>query len=117
MSFKIAHTDDCETTGNWRLVRRTLDVRSFGINAVEIPPGGQIPEHDETGRDQEELFYVLAGSPTLLIDGEEHPLRDGTFARIDPIHRRTVSNPGREPASVLIISAPRSSGYEPMDWA
>jgi hypothetical protein len=30
---------------------------------------------------------------------------------------RTVVNHGDEPASVLIISAPRTSGYEPMDWA
>jgi mannose-6-phosphate isomerase-like protein (cupin superfamily) len=117
VSFKIAHLDDCETTGSWQLVRRTLDVRSFGINVVEIPPDGQIPEHDETGRDQEEIFYILAGMPTLRIDGEEHPVRAGTFARIDPVHRRTISNGGKEPASVLIISAPRSSGFEPMGWA
>jgi quercetin dioxygenase-like cupin family protein len=117
VSFKIAHTDDCETSGNWQLVRRSLDVRSFGINLVEIPPGEQIPEHDETGRDQEEAFYVLAGSPTLLIDGEEHPVCAGTFARIDPNHSRTVRNGGDQPASVLIISAPRSSGFQPMDWA
>jgi quercetin dioxygenase-like cupin family protein len=117
VSFKIAHTDACETAGNWRLVRRTLDVRAFGINLVEIPPGEQIPEHDEAERDQEELFYVLSGSPTLLIDGEEHPACAGTFARIDPDHLRTVSNGGEEPARVLIISAPRSSGYKPMEWA
>jgi len=117
VSFKIAHTDDCESAGNWRLVRRALGVRSFGINLVEIPPGEQIPEHDEAARDQEELFYVLAGSPTLVIDGEQHPASAGTFARLDPGHSRTVSNGGDEPASVLIVSAPRSSGYEPMEWA
>jgi uncharacterized cupin superfamily protein len=117
VSFKIAHAEDCETTGNWRLVRRTLGVRAFGVNVVDIPPGEQIPEHDETARDQEELFLVLAGSPTLLIDGEEHDVSEGTFARIDPAHRRTVSNGGEQPARVLIISAPRSSGYEPMEWA
>jgi uncharacterized cupin superfamily protein len=117
MSFKLAHRDECETVGSWQLVRRTLELRAFGINVVEIPPGGQIPEHDETGRDQEEVFYVLGGSPTLVIDGEDHPTRAGTFARLDPVHTRTVRNDGGEPASVLIISAPRSSGYEPMDWA
>jgi uncharacterized cupin superfamily protein len=117
VSFKIAHADACETAGNWRLVRRTLDVRAFGINLVEIPPGEQIPEHDEAERKQEELFYVLSGSPTLLIDGVEHPASAGTFARIDPDHLRTVRNGGAEPASVLIISAPLSSGYEPMAWA
>jgi quercetin dioxygenase-like cupin family protein len=117
MSFKIAHRDDCETSGDWRLVRRTLEVQAFGINLVEIPPSERIPEHDETGRDQEELFYVLSGSPTLVIDGESHPAPAGTFARLDPGHARTVRNDGGEPASVLIVSAPRSSGFEPMDWA
>jgi len=117
MSFTIAHIDDCERTGSWQLVRRSLGVQSFGINVVEIPPGEQIPEHDESGRDQEEVFFILSGSPGLLIDGERHRVRAGTFARIDPSHRRTVSNGGDEPARVLIISAPRSSGYEPMEWA
>ncbi len=117
MGFKLAHWDDCQTAGNWRLVRRTLDLGAFGINVVEIPPGEQIPEHDEVDRDQEEVFYVLGGSPTLVIDGEEHPAGAGVFARIDPEHRRTVRNDGDEQTSLLIVSAPRSSGYEPMDWA
>lgn len=117
MSFKLAHREDCETTGNWQLVRRTLGLGAFGINIVEIPPGERIPEHDESERDQEEVFYVLSGNPTLLIDGESHAAPAGTFARLDPEHKRTVSNDGEGPASVLIVSAPRSSGYEPMGWA
>lgn len=117
MSFKLAHRDDCEATGNWRLVRRKLDLRAFGINLVNIPPGEQIPEHDETDRDQEEVFYVVSGSATLAVDGEGHPMPAGTFARLDPDHTRTVRNDGDEPASVLIASAPRSSGYKPMEWA
>jgi uncharacterized cupin superfamily protein len=116
-SFKVAHQENCETAGNWRLVRRTLGLRSFGINVVDIPPGEQIPEHDETNRDQEEVFYVVSGSPTLVVDGEDHPTSLGTFARLDPEHRRTVRNDGNERATVLIASAPQSSGYEPMEWA
>jgi uncharacterized cupin superfamily protein len=117
MSFRLVHRGDCETTGNWQLVRRTLELRAFGINIVEIPPGEQIPEHDEVDRDQEEVFYVLDGSPTLTIDGEDHPMQAGTFARLDPAHSRTVRNDGDQPTGVLIVSAPRSSGYEPMGWA
>lgn len=117
MSFKLAHREECERTGNWQLVRRTLELGAFGINIVEIPTGERIPEHSESERDQEEVFYVLSGSPTLLIDGERHEAPAGTFARLDPEHSRTVINDGREPASVLIVSAPRASGYEPMGWA
>ena len=115
--LSIVRLDDCERSGNWALVRRSLGLAAFGMNAVEIPPGEQIPEHDETDRDQEEVFFALAGDPTLVVDGEDHPLRQGTFARLDPERRRTVRNDGEAPATVLIASAPRSSGYQPMDWA
>ena len=117
LSFTLAHREECERNGNWELVRRTLGVGSFGLNVVAIPPGEGIPEHDETRRDQEEVFLVLSGEPTLVIDGQDHPARAGTFARLDPEHARTVRNDGESAASVLIVSAPCSSGYEPMPWA
>src|SRR3712207_3863428 len=112
MAFSIKHRDELERTGNWSLVRRSLGLGSFGMNLVEIPPGETIPEHDETGRDQEEVFLTLEGEPTLIVDGEDHDLPAGSFARLDPEHRRTVTNRGDGPAAVLIASAPRSSGYE-----
>ncbi|HTI32326.1 MAG TPA: cupin domain-containing protein [Miltoncostaea sp.] len=117
MSLTIAHSDDLERIGSWSLVRRSLGITSFGVNVVEIAPGATIPEHDETARDQEELFVVLRGAPTLVVDGEDHPAPAGTYARLDPDHLRTVRNDGDEPAEVLIVSAPRTSGYEPMEWA
>jgi mannose-6-phosphate isomerase-like protein (cupin superfamily) len=116
-TYAIAHRDELERAGNWSLVRRTLECRSFGVNLVEIPPGESIPEHDERAREQEELFFVVSGSPSLVIDGEARAAPAGTFARVDPPHRRTVRNDGDGPASVLIVSAPESSGYVPMEWA
>lgn len=113
----IAAEEELERSGDWRLVRRSLDCRSFGINLVEIAPGAAIPEHDERERDQEEVFYLVSGSAALLIDGAEHPIAAGTFARLDPGPRRSVRNTGAGPARLLIVSAPRSSGFEPMEWA
>lgn len=115
--FTILHRSEVEHNGNWALVRRSLGVQSFGLNLVEIAPGDRIPEHDESARDQEEVFFVFSGSATLVIDGEEHPAPAGTFARLDPGLRRTVANDSDEPVSVLIVSAPSTSGYEPMAWA
>jgi mannose-6-phosphate isomerase-like protein (cupin superfamily) len=116
-TYTIAHRDELERAGNWSLVRRTLACNSFGINLVEIPVGESIPEHDETSRDQEELFFVMDGAAAIVIDGREHPAPAGTFARLHPNHRRTVRNAGKEPVSVLIVSAPMGSGYRPMEWA
>ncbi len=115
--YAIVHREQLERTGNWALVRRSLGCQAFGVNLVEIPPGESIPEHDEKARGQEELFFVISGTAALVIDGQEHPAPAGTFARLDPQRRRAVRNGGPQPASVLIISAPTGSGYEPMDWA
>ncbi len=116
-SYAIAHRQELERAGNWELARRSLDCRAFGVNLVEIKPGESIPEHDEVARDQKEIFFVISGSPTLVIDGEDHSAPEGTFARIDPAHRRTMRNDGSDRSAVLIVSAPRTSGYEPMEWA
>jgi uncharacterized cupin superfamily protein len=117
MAFTLIHRDDLERNGNWSLVRRSLGVESFGINLVDLQPGESSPEHDEQSRDQEEVFMVLEGSPTLVVDGESHPAPTGTLARLTPEHRRIVKNDGTEPATLLIVSAPRTSGYVTMDWA
>ncbi len=53
----------------------------------------------------------------MVIDGTTLPAPAGTFVRVDPQPRRTVRNDGDEVASVLIVSAPRTSGYRPMEWA
>jgi quercetin dioxygenase-like cupin family protein len=87
------------------------------MNLVEIEPGGRIPEHNETPRDQEEVYVILSGTAVALIDGVEHPATQGTYVRLDPEPLRTIVNAGEEPVLLLMASAPRSSGYEPMDWA
>jgi uncharacterized cupin superfamily protein len=113
----IRRREDLERNGNWLLARRSLGLSAFGMNLVEIPPGERIPEHDETARDQEEVFIVLEGSPSLVVDGREIETPAGTFARLDPGLQRTVVNRGEDVAAVLIVSAPRTSGYDPLDWA
>jgi len=117
-AFTIVHLDDFERPfPKWALARKSLGVSSFGLNVVELPPGESIPEHDEVERDQEEVFVTLSGAATLVIDGQDHPAPAGTFVRLDPEPVRTVRNDGAETAAVLILSAPRTSGYEPLSWA
>jgi uncharacterized cupin superfamily protein len=115
--FTVKHWDEFERTGRWSLVRRSLGVSSFGMNLVELDPDGKIAEHDETDREQEEVFIVLEGTAAILIDGEEYPAAAGAFARPRSPPSRTVVNKGGTKAKVLIVSAPMSSGYDPPDWA
>jgi len=116
--FTIVHLDELERPfPKWALARKSLGLTSFGMNVVELPPGESIPEHDETPSDQEEVFIVLSGEATMVIDGEDHHAPAGTFARLDPEPQRTVANRSDADVTVLIVSAPRTSGYTPMEWA
>jgi len=117
-AYTIVHLDDFERPfPKWALARKGLGLTSFGMNVVELPPGETIPEHSEVESDQEEVFIVLSGDATLVIDGEDHPAPAGTFVRLDPEPRRTVVNRGDGVTTVLIVSAPRTSGYQPLPWA
>ena len=51
----------------------------------------------------------------MVIDGENHAAPAGTFARLDPEPKRTVVNRSDAVATILIVSAPRTSGYTPME--
>jgi uncharacterized cupin superfamily protein len=116
--FTIVHMNDFERPfPKWALARKALGLQSFGMNVVELPPGETIPEHTEVESDQEEVFIVLSGEATMVIDGEKHSAPAGTFCRLDPEPRRTVVNESGGDATLLIVSAPRTSGYTPLEWA
>ena len=73
----------------YRLVRRELGVRAFGVNAFTADAGEQlIEDHDETGSGSgghEELYVVIAGHARFTIDGIEHDAPAGTLVFVpDP---------------------------------
>jgi quercetin dioxygenase-like cupin family protein len=120
--YTIKHRDEFEVMegsgdATWRLARKALDTAAFGYNLVEIRPGGQIPEHDESGSGQVELYVILEGEAILRLDGEEHPAPAGTFASLEPAPKRTILNRSDAPVTALLIGVDPSGGYEPMSWA
>jgi uncharacterized cupin superfamily protein len=120
--YTIKHRDEFESMegsggASWKLARKALGTKSFGYNLVEIAPGGEIPEHDETQSDQDEVYIVLEGEATMRIGGEEHPAPAGTFASFEPSASRTILNRSDAPVLALLIGVDPAGGYEPMSWA
>ncbi len=86
-----------DTAGGERFValRRALGVSSFGMNQIVLEPGqrGRIHRHER----QEEVYLVLEGTLTLLIEGDAQELGRGELIRVAPNLRRQLVNrgPGR----------------------
>ena len=114
MAYSVVHVDEIEGAGPGgavRFVRRALGVEAFGINWIELGPGVEGREHDESDTGQEEVTVVVRGSGVYRVDGEEIPVREGTFLRFDPETTR-VPIAGSEGMTVLAVGARRCS-YQP----
>ncbi len=97
MGYTVVDVEELEPAGPGgvvRFVRRELGVEAFGINWFKLPAGAAGREHDEADSRQEEVAVVVAGSGLWRIDGEEVPVRAGTFLRFDP---DTTRCPSRAP--------------------
>ena len=114
MGYSIVNVGELEPAGPRgavRFVRRELGVEAFGINWYEIPPNTEGREHNEQESGQEEVNVVVRGSGVYRIDGEEVPVREGTFLRFDPeTTRMPVAGP--EGLTMIAVGARRGS-YEP----
>jgi hypothetical protein len=114
MGYSVVHVDDIEGAGPGgavRFVRRELGVQAFGINWIELPPNAVGREHDESETGQEEVNFVVRGAGVYRIEGEDIPVRAGTFLRFDPETTR-VPVAGPDGMTLLAVGARRGS-YEP----
>jgi uncharacterized cupin superfamily protein len=85
----------------FQTLRRELGVSTFGLNLILLKPGqrGRIHHH----RHQEEVYLVLEGTLTLLIENTPHSLDAGSLARVGPELRRQLVNETTERIAVLAI--------------
>lgn len=75
-------------------LRRALGVTSFGMNQLVLAPRqrGRIHRHQR----QEEVYLVLEGMLTLVVEGEEQTVERGELVRVAPEVRRQLVNRGPE---------------------
>jgi quercetin dioxygenase-like cupin family protein len=101
MEEGIARTNlDPDVGERFLPLRRQLGVTSFGMNQIVLEPRqrGRIHRHGH----QEEVYLVLDGTLTLLVEGEEHVLERGELARVAPAVRRQLVNRG--PQRLVLIA-------------
>jgi hypothetical protein len=103
-----------------------LGLTAFGLSIVDLEPGASsYPEHDHSeegigGRmfaqrpqqlGQEEVYFALRGSGTVVAGGESHPLDVDHAVRVGPEVVRKVL-PGPEGLRLLAIGGRPGQPYE-----
>jgi mannose-6-phosphate isomerase-like protein (cupin superfamily) len=94
-------TVDRDGADRFQSLRRELGVNGFGMNVIRLRPGqrGRIHSH----REQEEVYLVLEGELTLVVEGESQVLRADEAVRVGPGIRRQIANAGSEPLVLLAL--------------
>ena len=102
---------DLDTDERFQRLRAELGVSTFGLNLILLQPGqtGRIHRHER----QEEVYLVLAGELSLLIEGEEHRLATGGLARVAPSVRRQLVN--RRPERLVLLALGGAVEHEGRD--
>lgn len=102
---------DLDSGERFQRLRAELGVSTFGLNLILLQPGqvGRIHRHEH----QEEVYLVLDGELSLLIEGEEHLLGQGALARVAPSVRRQLVN--RRPRRVVLLALGGTSDHTGRD--
>lgn len=96
-------------------LRQELDLRAFGMNLITLRPGqrGRVHVHER----QEEVFLVLEGELTLIVEGAEHVLARSRLVRVGPAVRRQLVNRGTERLVLLALGgAGEHAGRDGRAW-
>jgi mannose-6-phosphate isomerase-like protein (cupin superfamily) len=105
---------------NYRLVRRTLGIRAFGVNAFTADAGEQlIEEHDEMGSGagrHEELYVVISGRARFVIDGVEHDAPAGTLLFVPDPSSRRIAHALDDGTSAMVVGGAPGQAYELSPW-
>jgi quercetin dioxygenase-like cupin family protein len=88
-----------EATERFVPLRRQLGVSAFGLNQITLAPGERSRIHRHAR--QEEVYLVLEGTLTLLVEGEDNELARGELMRVAPGVRRQLVNRGPERVILL----------------
>ncbi len=101
--FAVAADLDAIGEGfGFRKLRRALDVKEFGVNAIVLPPGYDAGRH--LHEEQEELYFVHRGKIVMDFgDGSTHELSEGGAARVDASTVRGIKNASDSEEAVYVI--------------
>ena len=112
--FRVVKIDDMEAIafGTFKRARAELDVTSFGLQILDLPPNlDAYPEHDHAEDGQEEVYFVLRGGGEVEIEGERIPLDSETAVSIKAGTRRKLW-PGPDGMRIVAIGGKPGVAYE-----
>ena len=120
--YEVASLTDVESLPGpgslrWTPLRKHFGITAFGINAYTATEAGQdvVEEHNEERLGHEELYVVVSGRATFVLDGNEVdvPAGSAVFLR-DPAITRFAR--AEEPGTTVLALGGKPGQHEVSAW-
>lgn len=101
----------------WTPIRKRYGISAFGVNAYTATEAGQdvVEEHTEERLGHEELYVVVSGRATFVLDGEEREVPAGSFVYLrDPRLKRYAR--AEEPGTTVLAIGGKPGQHEISAW-
>jgi len=104
-------------TLQWTPLRKHLGITAFGINAYTATEAGQdvVEEHNEERLGHEEVYLVVSGRATFVLDGDEVEVPAGSLVFLrDPKVKRYAR--AEEPGTTVLAVGGKPGSHEVSAW-
>jgi tetratricopeptide (TPR) repeat protein len=104
-------------TLRWTPLRKHLGITAFGINAYTASEAGQdvVEEHTEERLGHEEIYVVVSGRATFVLDGDEVEVPAGSLVFLrDPKVKRYAR--AEEPGTTVLAVGGKPGSHEISAW-
>ena len=101
----------------WTPLRKHFGITAFGINAYTATEVGQdvVEEHDEARLQHEELYVVVSGRATFVLDGAEVDVPAGSVVFLrDPTVKRFAR--AEEPGTTVLAIGGKPGQHDVSAW-
>ncbi|HUA44003.1 MAG TPA: cupin domain-containing protein [Solirubrobacteraceae bacterium] len=78
--------------------------RNVTVTWVRGEPGSQQKVHAH--RDSEQIYVIVRGRGTMIVEGEEREVEAGCAVLIPPLSHHAIRNTGAEPLEYITATAP-----------
>ena len=104
-------------TLRWTPLRKRLGITAYGVNAYTATEAGQdvVEEHTEERLGHEELYVVVTGRATFVLDGQESDVPAGSFVFLrDPKVKRYAR--AEEPGTTVLAVGGKPGQHDVSAW-
>jgi mannose-6-phosphate isomerase-like protein (cupin superfamily) len=102
---KVNYHDVDPMADGMYFLRDELGCETVGLTVVEADPDWTGTEHDHAEQGHEEVYFLVDGQATLVVEDDEVELTPGDALRVSPDATRQIRN-GPVESTFVIAGAP-----------